>query len=126
MIGLLGIVVLGAFAWVVILRRRVNEQTKIIRQKLQAEATLKERYEDLFENANDMVFTHDLTGRITSINKAGERVLQRNRESLIAQNLVDLMAEDYRVAASQWLDQVVQGADVPTAEWDFLTAAGQR
>ena len=78
-IGLLGVVVLAAFTWVVVLRRRVQKQTGIIRQKLQTEAALKERYEDLFENANDMVFTHDLNGRITSINKTGEQLLQRPR-----------------------------------------------
>ena len=59
-IGLLGVVVLAAFTWVVVLRRRVQNQTGIIRQKLQTEAALKERYEDLFENANDMVFTLSL------------------------------------------------------------------
>src|SRR5208282_2682747 len=57
MVGLLGGVVLAAFAWVGVLRRRVQKQTEIIRQKLQTEAALKERYEALFENANDMVFT---------------------------------------------------------------------
>ena len=62
-LGLLGGVVLLALAWVAVLRRRVARQTRIIRQKLQAEATLKERYVELFENANDMVYTHDLTGR---------------------------------------------------------------
>ena len=75
--GLLSAVVLLAFAWVAVLRRRVGRQTRIIAQKLQTEAALKERYVELFENANDMVFTHDLAGRITSINKAGERLLQR-------------------------------------------------
>ena len=87
---------------------------------------MKERYEDLFENANDMVFTHDLTGTITSINKTGERVLQRSRESLLSRNLIELMAEDQRSPARHWLAQVVQGADVPTAEWDFVNAADHR
>jgi two-component system, LuxR family, sensor kinase FixL len=90
------------------------------------EAALKERYEDLFENANDMVFTHDLAGKITSINKTGERVLHRTRESILSQNLIDLMAEEHRTAARHWLQEVVQGAEVPTAEWDFVNAAGQR
>ncbi|MGN6641946.1 MAG: PAS domain-containing sensor histidine kinase, partial [Verrucomicrobiota bacterium] len=87
---------------------------------------LKERYEDLFENANDMVFTHDLHGKITSINKTGERLLQRSRESVLSQNLIELMAEDQRIAAQQWLQQIVNGADVPTAEWDFVNARGHR
>jgi PAS domain S-box-containing protein len=87
---------------------------------------LKERYEDLFENANDMVFTHDLNGQITSVNKSGKRLLQQSRESMLSRNLVELMAEDQRMAARQWLDQVVRGAEVPTSEWDFINAAGQR
>jgi PAS domain S-box-containing protein len=122
----LGLIALGASAWVAVLRRRVQQQTEIIRQRLQREAALKERYEDLFKNANDMVFTHDLNGTITSINKAGERLLQRSSESLLSRKLIDLMAEDQRAPARRWLDQVVQGADVPTAEWDFVNAADQR
>jgi PAS domain S-box-containing protein len=93
---------------------------------LQVEATLKERYLDLFENANDMVFTHDLSGRITSMNKAGERLLQCSRESVISRNLVDLIAEDQKAVARQWLEQVVKGNDLPTGEWDFINAVGNR
>jgi two-component system, LuxR family, sensor kinase FixL len=104
----------------------VNQQTGIIRQKLAVEATLKERYEDLFENANDMVFTHDREGRITSINKAGERLLQRPRSELVAHDLAGFVAEDQRAAARHWFGQVARGVDLPTAEWDFLNAAGQR
>jgi PAS domain S-box-containing protein len=126
MAAALGLVALGASAWVAVLHRRVQQQTEIIRQRLQHEAALKERYEDLFKNANDMVFTHDLSGTITSINKAGERLLQRSSESLLSRKLIELMAEDQRAPARRWLDQVVQGADVPTAEWDFVNAADQR
>jgi PAS domain S-box-containing protein len=126
MAAALGFVALAASAWVAVLRRRVQRQTEIIRERLQREAALKERYEDLFENANDMVFTHDLTGRITSINKAGERLLQRDHESLLSRNIIDLMAEDYRAPARQWLAQVFKGAEMPTAEWDFVNQSGQR
>ncbi len=126
MAATLGLLALAASAWVAVLRRRVQQQTKIIGERLQLEAALKERYEDLFENANDMVFTHDLNGTITSINKAGERLLQRSRETTESRSLIDLMAEDHRAPAREWLAQVVQGVDVPTAEWDFLNAAGQR
>jgi PAS domain S-box-containing protein len=126
MAAALGLIALATSAWVAVLHRRVQQQTEIIRERLKTEAALKERYEDLFENANDMVFTHDQTGRITSINKAGERLLQRSRESLSSWNIIDLMAEDYRTPARQWLDQAIQGGDVPTAEWDFINAAGQR
>ena len=31
-----------------------------------------ERYRELFENATDLVYTHDLAGSVTSLNKAAE------------------------------------------------------
>lgn len=125
-VGLLIAVVVGAFAWVAILRQRVRTQTQIIQEKLQAEALLKERFLELFENANDIVFTHDLTGRLTSINSTGELLLQRKRDELLSANLLDLVAPDQRPAASRWLEQVLNGAEVPVTEWDFITPAGQR
>jgi PAS domain-containing protein len=122
-VGLLGVAALAGFTWVGVLRGRVQEQTGIIRQQLQAEATLKERYEDLFENANDMVFTYDLGGSITSINKTGERLLQRRREDILSKNLMQFVADDQRASARQWLDQVVKDTGLPTAEWDFDNAS---
>ncbi len=124
--GALGLVTLAAFSWVVVLRRRVHQQTGVIRQQLKVEAALKERYVDLFENANEMVFTHDLAGRITSINKTGEHLLQRRREDIISTGLVELMPDNQRAAAQEWLKQVVSGAELPAAEWDFNNATGQR
>ena len=124
--GILCAVLLTAFGWVALLRRRVHQQTQIIEEKLHAEAALKERYLDLFENANDMVFTHDLAGRMTSINKAGERLLQYPRDEILAKRLIDLITEEQRAAAGEWLKQVTTGVEVPAADWDFVNAAGQR
>ncbi|HEV2456099.1 MAG TPA: PAS domain-containing sensor histidine kinase [Verrucomicrobiae bacterium] len=127
-LGLLGVVVLAAFAWVVILRRRVHEQTQIIRDTLLAEAALKERYENLFENANDMVFTCDLAGRVTSLNRAGEELLRRNRDAIAGAKLFKFIADEQRDAAERWFEQIVQRADLPAppAEWDFNDGTGQR
>jgi PAS domain S-box-containing protein len=125
---LLGVSVLGAFAWVVILRRRVQEQTRIIREKLQVEAALKERYENLFENANDMVFTCDFAGRITSLNRAGELLLRRRRDEIDGRKLFELIAEEQREAAERWFEQIVRRPDVAMApaEWDFTDGPGWR
>ena len=125
-IGILCAIVLTAFGWVVLLRRRVHQQTQIIEDKLHAEAAIKERYLDLFENANDMVFTHDLAGHMTSINKAGERLLQYQRGEILARELIDLITEEQRPAAREWLKQVTAGVEIPPVDWDFVNAAGQR
>jgi PAS domain S-box-containing protein len=67
-----------------------------------------------------------LTGRITSINEAGERLLQRRREGILSRNIVELVVEEQQTAARQWLEQVLKGADLPTVEWDFVVTSGQR
>ena len=69
--GLAGGVVLGS-AWLALLRRRVQQRTAAIQER---ERLLEARFKDLFENANDIIFTHDLQGRLTSINTAGEALL---------------------------------------------------
>jgi len=125
-VGLLVAVATAALAWVGFLRQRVRRQTQIIQEKLQAEAVLKERFFDLLENANDVVFTHDLQGRLTSINSTGEQLMQRKREELLSASLLDLVAPEQRPAAAQWLEQVCQGAPVPATELDFLTPGGER
>jgi PAS domain S-box-containing protein len=126
LMGILGVVALVGYVWVAVLRRRVHKQTEIIREKLRVEATLKERYEDLLENANDVVYTHDLNGRITSMNRAGELLLQWPRSEVLSKNILEFVAEEEQPAAQHWLDQVVTGTSSPTVEWDFITARGQR
>ncbi len=123
-ISILGLVVFTALAWIGILRRRVQKQTAIIRRQLQTEAELKERYENLFENANDMVFTHAPDGQITSVNKTGEQLLHRRREEILGRNLVSFVVEDQREAAREWLEQVSRGTEPATTEWDFINPEG--
>jgi PAS domain S-box-containing protein len=125
-VGILLATILTAMGWVVLLRRRVHKQTKIIEEKLQTEAAMKARYVELFENANDVVFTHDLQGRMTSINKTGALLLQRKQDDILTKNFIDLIVEEQRPAARQWLEQVVTGMELPTADWDFINAAGLR
>jgi two-component system CheB/CheR fusion protein len=120
------VVILAALAWVALLRRQVRTQTKLIRQKLEDEAALEERFRELFENANDIVYTHDLAGRITSINQMGEKLLQRSRKEILSRNIVELVGEEQRPAARQWLENVLEDSGPPTAEWDFAAASGQR
>jgi PAS domain S-box-containing protein len=50
------------------------------------------RYRELFENANDAIFTTDLAGRLTSINRAAEELTGYSRDEAMALKLTALMA----------------------------------
>ncbi len=116
----------AALGWVALLRRQVSSQTKLIRQKLEDEAALEKRYRELFENATDMLYTHDRDGRMTSVNQTGERVLGRSRDDLIGCNILDFVTADQRASAQQWLNRLVQGTGTTDTEWDVAAASGER
>ena len=50
-----------------------------------------QRYRELFENAPDIVYSIDLEGNYTSINRAGEQVLGYNRAELLQMNITELL-----------------------------------
>lgn len=116
----------AALGWVTLLRRQVRSQTKLIRQKLEDEAALEERYRELFENATDMLYTHDQNGRITSVNRTGERILERSRSEVVGRNIFDFVAEEQRASARQWLERLLKGDALADMEWDVVTASGER
>lgn len=125
-VAILVTAVLASLAWAAQLRQKVAQQTTVIRRQLEVEESLKERYEDLYENANDMIYMHDLSGRITSLNLAGERLLGRKRDFVSHRSLLEFVVEEQRLPASQWLEQIVDGTAPAMMEWDFVNAAGGR
>ncbi len=50
------------------------------------------RYRDLFDNANDIIYTHDLEGTVTSFNKTAEKLTGYSRTELIGKNIFAILA----------------------------------
>jgi len=49
------------------------------------------RYRDCFENAKDAIYVHDLNGRYTMVNKAGEALIGYTREEILQMNISDVV-----------------------------------
>jgi two-component system, cell cycle sensor histidine kinase and response regulator CckA len=52
---------------------------------------VEERYRDFFENAKDAIFVHDLSGRYTMVNKAGEALIGYTRDELLRMTIFDVV-----------------------------------
>lgn len=64
-----------------------------------------ERYRELFENANDIIYTHDLAGNFTSLNRSGEQITGYSREEAFQMNIVDVLAPEYVSITRQMITQ---------------------
>lgn len=93
------------------------------RQRREAEA----RYRDLFENANDMIYTRDLNGYFTSVNGMGERLTGYTRQQLLAMSLDQLFGPEYlHLRAEEVLKYQGEAALAVAEELEFIRKDGTR
>lgn len=94
----------------------------------QAEQALEEsedRYRDLVEHSQDLVCTHDLEGRLLSVNPAPARVLGYEVAELLRMPMRDLVAPEFRQQFDAYLGRIkTTGED--RGVLCVLTRAGER
>ncbi|HVF22920.1 MAG TPA: PAS domain S-box protein, partial [Pyrinomonadaceae bacterium] len=85
-----------------------------------------ERYRELFENANDIIYTHDLQGNFTSLNRTGERITGYSRAETMKMNVADVIAPEYLNLAREMIAHKA-AANVSTVyEIDIISKKGRR
>jgi PAS domain S-box-containing protein len=85
-----------------------------------------ERYRELFENANDIIYTHDLTGNFTSLNRSGERITGYSREEASMMNVADVIAPEYLNLARERIAQKAIANASTVYELDIISKEGRR
>jgi PAS domain S-box-containing protein len=87
-------------------------------------------YRDLVENSYDLICTHDVDGRILSVNAAAERALGYPREALVGRYLQNLLAPDAKHLFPAYLAEVLEKgsahgvmrmstANAEVREWEY-------
>ena len=102
--------------------------THDISQRERTEQALREseeRYRELVENANDIVYTLDLAGNFTSANRAAERLTGYTHEEILRLNLSQIVSPiDLRRVRQVLQDKIADGRPATTYPLDIYAKDG--
>lgn len=125
-LGVAAVLMLLSLLWTEILRKRIRDQNIMLQEWTRREIALKNQYEELFENANDIIYTTDLEGTFTSINKEAERVTGYNREDVLDTHVSKYIAEEYRDVVHQMVKQKLREKTSTTYLMEIVARNGRR
>lgn len=97
---------------------RKRTETALIRSEME--------YRDLFENANDLIYTHNLLGNFTSLNRAGEIITGYTREEAVKLNISQVVAPEFLEAARAMIAQKLGGDKSTAYELEIISKSGER
>ena len=84
------------------------------------------QYRELFENANDLIYTHDLAGNYTSLNKAGERITGYMRAEAVRMNIADVLTPEQLARARQMIESKTEAGGTTVYELDIIAKDGRQ
>jgi len=86
-----------------------------------------ERYRELFENANDIIYTIDLAGNFTSLNQTGQRLTGYALSEALTMNIAQVVAPEHIEKVRQNLARKIESNEASTVyETDIITKSGGR
>jgi two-component system, cell cycle sensor histidine kinase and response regulator CckA len=98
-------------------------------ERKRAESDLRQseqRFQDLFENAKDILFTLDLDGNVTSLNKSAEEVMGWSREEALSINLKSLVAPEHANLCNQIMQRILNEEPLQHFEINLLRKDGRK
>lgn len=98
----------------------LEERTRQLRDR-------ERQYSQLFENANDLIYTHDLGGRFISLNQAAERITGYTRSEATTMQIGRMIAPEYAGLHHEMMEQNVRGElSKAVYELEIVTKEGRR
>ncbi len=108
----------------------IHGTARDVTKRRQMEKALREseaRYRTLFDSAQDVIYCHDLQGRVLEINPAAEKLFGYRREEARSVKALDLVVPESRPAVLSAIDRLLAGHETTVRyEATLLTRDGRR
>jgi PAS domain S-box-containing protein len=88
--------------------------------------TSRERYRNLIDSADDLIYTHNLEGQFTSINKKVMDITGYSEENGTGLTFHDVVAPEYLKTVSQMLKKKMGGEEITNYEIEIIAKDGRR
>ena len=125
----------GSYRWLEWWAIRPSDHSEIItvgrdiedRKALETRiAKSEENFKDLIEGADDAICTADLEGRLTSVNRATERMSGRSRDEILGKPFADFVASEYHETLKQMTQMKLDGRESTVCEVEIVDTHGTR
>lgn len=107
----------GEIVGLTMLGEDVTENKRMVRALRESN----EKLRDLFENASDLILVFNTNGNISYVNQAWKSALGYTDEDLVQLSFEDVIADDSREAAREYLDKLIAGEKLDSLETKFMT-----
>src|SRR5215216_1538316 len=107
----------------------VKELEEKIAERKRAEMALREseeRYRELFENAKDAIYVHDLKGNYIRVNRAAEELSGYSREEIVGHNFTEFIAKEHVKRVRQNFCSKLAKEGETSYEIDVIAKDGRR
>lgn len=98
------------------------EQAKIEKSRIENE----QRYFSLVENADSIIYTHDLNGQFTSINRTGELLTGYSSDEVLQMNILQAVPWEYHDFVKQMITRKLDEQKETAYRLELLTKSGKR
>ena len=87
---------------------------------------MEDRYRQIFENANDVIYTTDLGHNVTALNKAGEELTGYSFDEVVGRNIELIVPSEYILLLDQMKERMIAGQRAAIYEIEVCTREGSR
>ncbi len=94
----------------------ITELKKLIRKLKESE----KKYRELWENANDILYMHDLQGNILSVNEMATKVLGYEREELENMNIQEIIVDRYIPIVMEGIARIAETGKAQREAFEIL------